>query len=469
MEEFEFSGWWWLPDSGDNKVPGIMTFSKEEGIRLKLIGSFKEPTQLGSGDRDEYSLILGFTDEGKLVTLFDAIPFETRLTLPGLATAQRFWARVGCTGAHFLQPEQARFHKASLEYTHLADWVGRSGFQPEYGTEGGSLTKYTLAYTFPDEVKAAMPDGEVCVTYAFESGGDLLREVNLRQSPSMRVDLSHDLTFDQWQTAFVLPLRNLLTLATTRPNAVTRISMYSEDTTVSTSKGDREVPIELFYQQVWHENVEPKRLFPHDMLFTLHDVAQDFDGVVGNWLRVAKELDSVCNLFFSVRYLPGLYSEHQFLNTVQAAESYHRRRITNEVLAAGEHEKRVASILERTPGEHREWLGQRLVYSNEPSLRDRLNDLLDTTQEVLSPLVQDRKRFVQNVVDTRNYFTHYDPDLRSKAAPGSKLYSLTQTLSFMVEACLLNELGLGPERRRELFQRNQRYAYAVSHKGQTGS
>lgn len=468
MEELELSGWWWLPDDEEKRVPGVMTFSNDEGIRLKLFGSFKDPTQLGSGDRDEYPLILGSADEGRLVSLFDAIPSRTSLTFPALTTRQEFWARVGCTGAHFLQPEQARFHKASLEYTYLADWVGRSGFHPEYGTEGGSLTKYGLTYTFPEQVKTAIPNGEVCVTYAFKSGGDPLREVTLRHSAIIRVDLSQDLTFDEWVRGFVLPFRNLLTLATTRPNALTRISVYSRDKTFSTPKGDTEAAIDLFYQQVWHEKVQAKPLFPHNMLFTLHDVAQDFDGVVSNWLRVAKELDSVCNLFFSVSYLPGLYSENQFLNTVQAAESYHRRRIGNSVFPRALHRERVKSILSQAPPEHGEWLKQVLTYSNEPTLRDRMADLLDLTQEVVSPLITDQKRFVGKVVDTRNYFTHYDPRLRSKGTVGSELYRLTQTLSFMVEACLLHELGLAPERRRELFKRNQRYAYAVSHKGQTG-
>jgi hypothetical protein len=433
MEELDLSGWWWLPDNEDKKVPGVMTFSDDEGIRLKLIGSFKDPTQLGSGDQDQYPLILGLTGEGNLVTLFEAMPLHTSFTFPALTTRQEFWARVGCTGARFLQPEQARFHKATLEYTYLADWVGRSGFHPEYDTEGGILSKYSLTYTFPEEVKAAIANGEVCITYAVKWRGDQLRELSLSQSTCIRVDLREDLTFDEWLTNFAGPLQNLLTLATMRPNAVTRISVYSRDKSLTTSKGEREVPIDLFYQQVWHEKVQAKPLFPHDMLFTLHDVAEDFGSVLKRWLRVAKELDGVCNLFFSVRYRPT-FSENLFLNTVQAVEPYHRAK---------------------TGGRRR-------------SLRNCISYLLAVTQEVASSLITDENTFIRKVVATRNYYTHHDPRLRRKAATGSELYWLTQTLSFMVEACLLDELGLAPERRRELFKRNQRYVYAVSHKGQTG-
>lgn len=299
-------------------------------------------------------------------------------------------------------------------------------------------------------------------------GGDQFREVRVSQSTSIRVDLSEDLTFDEWVTNFVLPFRNLLTLATTRPNALTRVSLYSQDKTVGTSKGDREVPIDLFYQQVWHEKVEAKRLLPHDMLFTLHDVAEDFGGIVRRWLRVASELDSVCNLFFSVTYLPGLYSENKFLNMVQAAESYHRRRITNQVLTREEHDQRVASILNGAPDAHRKWLKQRLEYGNEPTLQMRLSDLLDATQPVMSSLITKRSQFVRKVVDTRNYLTHYDDRLRSRVAGRDELHYVTQALSFMVEACLLGELGLAPEQCAELFRRNRRYAYAVSDKARAG-
>jgi hypothetical protein len=282
------------------------------------------------------------------------------------------------------------------------------------------------------------------------------------------VDLSKDLTFDQWVSDFMQPFGNLLTLATTRPNAVTGLSVYSRDKTVSTSKGDREVPIELFYQPSWREKVQSKRLFPHDMLFTLHDVAGGFGDIVTRWLRVAKELDSVCSLFFGVRYVSGLFLQHKFLNTVQAAESYHRRRMVNQVLPPQEHADRISSILQGAPLQDRGWLRQHLEYSNEPSLQARMTELVDATEHVVSPLVRQKKRFTRRVVDTRHYLTHYDESLRTRAASGDELYYITQALSFMVEACLLRELGLPPEQCRELFRRNQRYSYAVSHLRESG-
>jgi ApeA N-terminal domain 1 len=42
MNAREYAGVWWLPNIPDNKVSGTLSFSDEEGILLRLIGSFEE-------------------------------------------------------------------------------------------------------------------------------------------------------------------------------------------------------------------------------------------------------------------------------------------------------------------------------------------------------------------------------------------------------------------------------------------
>ena len=152
-----------------------------------------------------------------------------------------------------------------------------------------------------------------------------------------------------------------------------------------------------------------------------------------------------------------MYWEDQFQSIVEAIESYHRRRGNNEVLNQADHELRIKSILAAVPAEHREWLTERLKYSNQPTLRQRLRDLLDRSAPALSPLIQDQRRFINLVVQTRNYYVHLDPALEKQAASGEKLYWTMQILSFLFKACLLNELGFSSERCAQIFQRNRQY------------
>jgi len=468
MEELQYVGYWWLPSKEETMVPGILTFSNEDGIRLALIGSFRELRGTSQSPLPVYPLVLGLT-EGKLLTVCDSV--ETRISMSGPGfTSQELSPRMAYIGAHFADPGELRFHKADVEYSHLPDWVGLTGFQPSYDIENQSgLKKYQLAYVYPEKVKASTSKGKVSVTYSFRSGGDLLREVRLRQSVWMRIETNKELPFEELHSQFIYPLQNLLTMATARPNSLVNASVYSRAKSATRANGTvRELPIQVVFPVAYHLIEPGKRLMPDDMLFTLQDVAQDFRGVIERWLEVADELDSVCNLFFGVQYSPRMYFEHQFLNMVQAAESYHRRRYSKQVLPEEEHRNRIDSILTTSEGRYREWLAVKLKWSNEPSLRRRIRELIDVADRVISALAPDKESFIQKVLDTRNFIIHHDPSLEGKAAQGAELYQLTQTLSFLVQACLLGELGFSAERCVELFRRNRRYVYAMREAEQSG-
>lgn len=43
-DDHRIKGWWFLPETPDERVPGILTWSQEKGATLELIGGFsKEP------------------------------------------------------------------------------------------------------------------------------------------------------------------------------------------------------------------------------------------------------------------------------------------------------------------------------------------------------------------------------------------------------------------------------------------
>jgi len=112
------------------------------------------------------------------------------------------------------------------------------------------------------------------------------------------------------------------------------------------------------------------------------------------------------------------------------------------------------------PEAHKDWLRGRLAYSNEPSLRKRLKEILRRDPGVMEPIVGGSKKegvgFVGKVVDTRNYLTHYDEGKKEAAAVGRELYELTERLKSVLEACLLREVGFEGERLKEVLSRRRR-------------
>jgi len=88
--------------------------------------------------------------------------------------------------------------------------------------------------------------------------------------------------------------------------------------------------------------------------------------------------------------------------------------------------------------------------------------LLDVADDVTGPLICDGKGFVQKVCDTRNYFTHYSPELRNKLLRGMEMHRANEALSYIIKRCLLTEFGFSAEDCVRLFRRNRRYRFAVA-------
>jgi hypothetical protein len=254
-----------------------------------------------------------------------------------------------------------------------------------------------------------------------------------------------------------------LTLATTKPNAVTALNVFSPQVFIESDGKSIETPIQLFYQQKFFEPRTGKLLIPDYMLFTVHVVSDNFENIFEQWFTVSKELDSACNLFFGAEYSRGMYLENIFLNVVHSVESYHRRRMTNQVRPKAEHRKFIRDILSNVDSKHTDWLKQQLAYSNEPKLERRVLELLDKVENVIEPLIPYKEEFAKRVKDTRNYLTHFDRRLSGKRAQGEDLFWLTQKLSYVLKACLLLELGLPLDKCKQLIHRNQSFIFASSH------
>jgi hypothetical protein len=205
----------------------------------------------------------------------------------------------------------------------------------------------------------------------------------------------------------------------------------------------------------------PKTLLPFDMLFTFKDISDRFEVFLRNWFEKADLLEPVYNLCFGTLYNPRMYLEHKFLNMVQAIEAYHRRTMKNFELTEEQHKKRIEEILNAVPLEHKDWLENKLAYSNEPNLRKRLKEILEKFADVLDEFIPDNDSFIHKVATTRNYLTHYDERLKELSVEGEELYHFTQKLKILLEICLLKELGFTSDNIKSLISKNRRYQHEI--------
>jgi hypothetical protein len=237
-------------------------------------------------------------------------------------------------------------------------------------------------------------------------------------------------------------IRNFLTLAITEP--VYPLSIEGRIEPNENEPKNVDISVGIFYRLL-HISELCKDLTSHDMLFTFKDVSEDFGSFLRNWFTKAELLEPVYDLYFGTLYNPGQYLTNQFLNLVQAIESYHRRTVGNNELPEEDHRIRIAEILITTPANHKEWLKEELKWSNELSLRKRLKSMLKSCPEALRNAIENEDLFINRTIDTRNYWTHFDPSLKEKVAEKGELYKLTSLLGMLLQSCLLKELGFSSE------------------------
>ncbi len=77
VDEFEFTGFWWLPTNPENKVPGTLRYRVGDRMTLELFGSLQGDLD-GSEDDSNNDIILGLAEGTRICTLQKLIRTSSR-------------------------------------------------------------------------------------------------------------------------------------------------------------------------------------------------------------------------------------------------------------------------------------------------------------------------------------------------------------------------------------------------------
>jgi len=444
MDKFEYEGIWWLPDKPEKQVSGTLRFTPNEGAILDLIGSFKDTKEINK--MLELEIILGISSNGKNITLHKCFETKSNVSVPRLLTSS-FYANEVFVGAHFQKSEDIKFRELSICYSYLDEWVNISGFNIQYPDKREVVIKYKQ----PEPIQASI--GEDCKMFIDFQVTIVQKEASIKQRTYIRIEPSVEKSLEEYWN-IMRDIQNFLSLGVTEP-------VYPLTITGITEANNS--PVEIYYHSPEISKV-PKTLC---MLFTFKDISDRFEILLKNWFENADTLGPVYDLYFGTLYNPRMYLQHQFLSLIQAIEAYHRRKFEGKYLSNDDYEpiyekfKKFINELAIEPS-FKEALKSKLKYGNEHSLRKRLKDLFEKYKEVVDDFIEDKDIFVNRVVDTRNYLTHYDKNLMEKAVDGEQLYYVTQQLKIVIVICLLSELGFNFKEIKNLLARNRRYKYVFN-------
>ncbi|HEX7179084.1 MAG TPA: HEPN domain-containing protein [Nitrososphaeraceae archaeon] len=199
------------------------------------------------------------------------------------------------------------------------------------------------------------------------------------------------------------------------------------------------------------------------------EIALQLREIVKNWMASYTKYEPIYDLFFDSFFNKQSYLYHTFLTKIQAIESLHRRMFPNKTwLSNEEFDELKKTILNMDMSDDAlKLIKIRLQYANELTLRRRLKNIIDDHKHLLQ-LFRDSSKisdFIDKIVNTRNYLTHYGDSLRTKSANKDELHDITDKLSMILYFLLLRVTGFNPEYLEIIFKRHWKYGSLFNQTG----
>jgi hypothetical protein len=449
VEPFSISGRWWLPDEPDRQIGGTLSFGHgSEGIQLTLFGELtvvdrNAPVKLPL----RHAIVFGETTEGRAVTLRDAWssgahrsirPDGEHILDETLAAVELF------IGAHLASGEDTPVTTVIASFELLADWAWPSVFARELFDECNE-EKIVVAFETPKPVEFQAFGGNARIAAGFRSSGETNHDRTFQRPVGLVVEFPEPRPYSEVFDAVVKPFQYFLTLVCGAPTQLLELSFH-------TPGASRQVGATTAYEKIetahfgWRSpTTQGGRPHPWEFPLSLSRIGDRMTAVMAKWSEIMEHAASALDVFFSISLGPSHYLETRFLFSAQALEAYHRacpwfrtRRWSKQ-----EFRQRRDTVLGDVEDEElRSWVEERLRFANEPTLRDRLTELVNHGSDAASRLCWPTDAFIATTADTRNHFTHHEPGSQKKAAEGRELAILTEKAMALMEICLFIDLGI---------------------------
>ena len=290
------------------------------------------------------------------------------------------------------------------------------------------------------------------MSHGFKTNDDG-RITSITRSAAITI-VAHDSLSYETASEVAYQCMNLMSLLIGDQLSVRAISIAACENQQGTSSEDT---LKCVYQQVGKH--DHKDVHPAFMLLPYGVVKDDFVAMVGRWFDRSEQAVLATNIFFGAQGFRSPTVNTRFLAAAQAAESYHRSLGTGLYMDQQIYDAILPDLLRHIPesiqGDHRVSLKNRFKYGNEYSLRKRLADLFQRIPEnAQTRIANDCSKFINRVVNTRNYYTHYDHTAQDSAFSGKDAYIAAERLRILVIANLLHDLGVADDKLSSVLESN---------------
>lgn len=455
-ESHTLDGYWWPPENEDREVCGKLTYEPDEFITVETVGTLHP----GGEDFEERmeSTVHGRTTDGP-VTLTRAQISPSNISIPGMAE-WRADGLLAILGRNLDSPVNPLYLEAEATFSSLEQWMEQESVEVEApGSENGD-DRTTIRHQLPDPIEVEIGALDSNLEFRLESTLSPGRwSASVEGKASVKLVPSEDKPLRWYQDQFRL-LRFFLALASGE-----KISLRSLSCTHEFEERDNDVVVPLrdevlpaFEDQNGSDPRHPR------MMPMSRTEFEDLESALDAWYDRADVLRPLIDLYFTLRYASPSYLNFRLLAITQGLEGYHRNAIGGGYVDPDEWEDSKQQLIEAIPddldSDHRNALKGKLKWGYEYSLRTRLRQLLNELSSEEQELVcSDIERFIADVVETRNAYTHRGGEgERLREQDAYEVDRMVYRLMGLSEILLLREIGLESDKVVEaLSERSRRY------------
>ena len=429
-----------------------------DGLTLSLIGSFEHAEiETLKQPLADYPIIFGRTSSGRLITLEGSAVIKRhqmgleRETLTEVISSTNIFL-----GAHLPKGSKSSCRQVSMRFEHLDDWAMPGGGFAIYESfeNVGQASVQHMSFKIPHNLTFDALGASLTISYGFEQ---LDNNHNYSATRPVRfvAMFPESVPFDETYEKVVKPLQYFLNFACSAPTQLLKLALAFDDI--------EDVIGEAVSIPNWIETAHRGWRAPNntvrpywEMLLPLRKMSERVEEIFGRWSEIMARGANAIDLMASLSLGPTLYLETRFLLSVQAIEAYDRRRFDNTSVDPEAHKRRKENVLSGLPDdvELRSWVKGLLHWSNEPTLAERLERIIDYCSPPARALL--RLDYVKLTKNTRNWLTHYSDELRSKAATDENLYWLTEETIVLMDCLLLRDLGFSGTEIGKLLESTRR-------------
>ena len=395
---FEKKGDWWLPENPSKKIKGRLTFSPEDGALLYLDGMLLDTTRIGNASKEPFEhprLVLGTIDKDQDVTLIKPVFKKLNLDI----NEQEFYINKALFGYHLKSEEEAAFNHFRFKINFLEDWFTDRFFKVTTLEQENATIAYNIPKRF--EFKNMSPNLTIKNSFCLPCTGssstvfiEYKEEiiVETEEKKSMEYFLDYAFSFEQ-----------LITFLANERMPLSQAYFVKEE---------RGIPKKTYYlhQPKTHrkETVSNNWHMPFHYLHLEHR----FEDVLNRWFSLIKDFREGIDLFIFSFFDGGPFHHSKFLSLAQICEHF---AVVTKIKKCGRHKEKIISLFNYLP------------------------------YEIKNKITNDPGGFFQRCLNTRNYYTHYNENIKDKKFADKDLYWATMKLKWIFMVALYKQLGISDQ------------------------